>query len=155
MKNNKLSILLRGIIAENPVLILILGTCPTLATTTSVVNALGMGISAMIVLVCSNIVISALRKIIPSKVRIPAYVVIIASFVTIVFMVVEFTKDLKGIKKIPKKVFFSSFFENLSFDSISNKRASALLIASRTPWRVIPSFSAIPDRTVFSRSLLC
>jgi len=79
----------KGLISENPVLRLVLGTCPTLATSTSVVNALGMGISAMIVLVCSNIVISALRKVIPSKVRIPAYIVVIASFVTIVQMIVK------------------------------------------------------------------
>ena len=61
----------KGIIKENPVLRLVLGTCPTLATTTSLESAIGMGISAMIVLVCSNIVISALRKVIPQKVRIP------------------------------------------------------------------------------------
>ena len=79
----------KGLIAENPVFRLVLGTCPTLATSTSVVNALGMGISAMIVLVCSNIVISLLRKVIPSKVRIPAYIVVIASFVTIVQMIVK------------------------------------------------------------------
>ena len=79
----------KGLIAENPVFRLVLGTCPTLATTTSVVNALGMGISAMIVLVCSNIVISLLRKVIPDKVRIPAYIVVIASFVTIVQMIVK------------------------------------------------------------------
>ena len=79
----------KGIIVENPVLRLVLGTCPTLAVSTSVVNAIGMGLSAMIVLVCSNIVISCLRKIIPSKVRIPAYIVIIASFVTIVQMIVK------------------------------------------------------------------
>ena len=79
----------KGLISENPTMRLVLGTCPTLAVTTSVVNALGMGISAMIVLVCSNIAISALRKIIPSKVRIPAYIVIIASFVTIVQMIVK------------------------------------------------------------------
>lgn len=79
----------KGIIAENPVLRLVLGTCPTLATTTSVKSALGMGVAASIVLVCSNIVISALRKVIPQKVRIPAYIVVIASFVTIVQMVVK------------------------------------------------------------------
>ncbi len=79
----------KGIIIENPVLRLVLGTCPTLATSTSVANAIGMGLSASIVLVCSNIAISALRKVIPSKVRIPAYIVIIASFVTIVQMIVK------------------------------------------------------------------
>ena len=89
MKNNKLMILLRGIIMENPVLILILGTCPTLATSTSVISALSMGIAATLVLVCSNIVISALRKIIPDTVRIPCYIVIIAAFVTAVQMLLE------------------------------------------------------------------
>lgn len=79
----------KGIIAENPVLRLVLGTCPTLATTTSVESAIGMGLAASIVLVCSNIAISALRKVIPDKVRIPAYIVIIASFVTIVQMAVK------------------------------------------------------------------
>ncbi|MBR4728183.1 MAG: electron transport complex subunit E [Clostridia bacterium] len=79
----------KGLIKENPVLRLVLGTCPTLAVSTSVVNALGMGVSAMIVLICSNIVISLLRKVIPSKVRIPVYIVVIASFVTIVQMLVK------------------------------------------------------------------
>ena len=84
MKNSKLSILLKGLIKENPVLVLVLGTCPTLAQTTSVMNALYMGIAATIVLLCSNMVISALRKVIPDTVRIPCYIVIIAAFVTIV-----------------------------------------------------------------------
>ena len=88
-KNNKLSILLKGIIAENPVLILILGTCPTLATTTSVISALSMGLAATVVLVCSNVVISALRKVIPDVVRIPCYIVIIATFVTVVQLLLE------------------------------------------------------------------
>ncbi len=81
--------LTKGLIAENPVLRLVLGTCPTLAVSTSVTNAIGMGLSASAVLICSNIVISALRKVIPSKVRIPAYIVVIASFVTIVQMIVK------------------------------------------------------------------
>lgn len=79
----------KGLIKENPVLRLVLGTCPTLAVTTSVMSAVGMGASATAVLICSNIAISLLRKVIPSKVRIPAYIVIIASFVTIVQMVVK------------------------------------------------------------------
>lgn len=79
----------KGIIKENPVLRLVLGTCPTLATTTSMESAIGMGISAAIVLICSNIVISALRKVIPQKVRIPCYIVVIAAFVTIVQMLVK------------------------------------------------------------------
>ena len=83
-KQKKLSILLRGLIAENPVLVLVLGTCPTLAQTGSVIAALSMGIAATVVLVCSNVVISALRKIIPDTVRIPCYIGVIAGFVTIV-----------------------------------------------------------------------
>ena len=79
----------KGLLRENPSMRLVLGTCPTLAITTSVVNAIGMGLSATIVLICSNIAISALRKFIPAKVRIPAYIVIIASFVTIVQMLVK------------------------------------------------------------------
>ena len=88
-KDNKFMIVLRGIIMENPILILILGTCPTLATTTSVISAFSMGIAAAIVLICSNIVISALRKVIPDVVRIPCYIVIIAAFVTIVQMLLQ------------------------------------------------------------------
>lgn len=79
----------KGLIKENPVLRLVLGTCPTLATTTSLESAIGMGLSAAIVLICSNIVISALRKVIPQKVRIPCYIVVIAGFVTIVQMLVK------------------------------------------------------------------
>lgn len=79
----------KGIIKENPVLRLVLGTCPTLAVTTSVSSAIGMGLAATLVLACSNTVISLLRNVIPQKVRIPAYIVIIASFVTIVQMLVK------------------------------------------------------------------
>ena len=81
--------LAKGLFKENPVLVLLLGMCPSLATTTSVINALGMGLSAMVVLICSNAVISALRKVIPGKVRIAAYIVIIATFVTIVEMLLK------------------------------------------------------------------
>ena len=87
--NKKLSILLRGIIAENPVLILILGTCPSLAMSTSVISALSMGLAATVVLIGSNAVISALRHVIPDTVRIPCYIVIIAAFVTAVQMLLE------------------------------------------------------------------
>lgn len=79
----------KGILVENPVLRLMLGTCPTLAVTTSAINGLGMGLSAMVVLVCSNIVISALRKVIPDRVRIPAYITIIATFVTVIQMFIK------------------------------------------------------------------
>lgn len=88
-KETKLGVVLRGIITENPVLILILGTCPTLAMTTDIVSAFSMGIAAMLVLICSNAVISALRRIIPETVRIPCYIVIIAAFVTAVQMLLQ------------------------------------------------------------------
>ncbi|MGN0980697.1 MAG: electron transport complex subunit RsxE [Candidatus Avoscillospira sp.] len=88
-KNNKLSILLKGLIKENPVLVLVLGTCPTLAISTSVTAAFGMGLAATAVLLCSNMAISALRKVIPDQVRIPCYIVLIAGFVSVVSMVME------------------------------------------------------------------
>lgn len=86
MKNGKLSVLLRGILLENPVFVLVLGTCPTLATTKSVIGAVSMGLAATAVLICSNMAISLMRNVIPDKVRIPCYIVIIAGFVTVVSM---------------------------------------------------------------------
>lgn len=84
-----------GIITNNPSFVLLLGMCPLLATSTSVPNGLGMGIAATVVLTCSNIVISLLRKIIPNEIRIAAYIVVIASFVTMVNMLLEaFIPDL-------------------------------------------------------------
>jgi Na+-translocating ferredoxin:NAD+ oxidoreductase subunit E len=85
----KLGILINGILKENPVLVLVLGTCPALAVSTQASNAIGMGLAATAVLVCSNIAISALRKVIPDNVRIPCYIVLIAGFVTIVEMLIK------------------------------------------------------------------
>lgn len=79
----------KGLVIENPVLRLVLGTCPTLAVTTSVKNGIGMGLAATFVLVGSNLVISALRKVIPDKVRIPAFITVIAGFVTIVQLLMQ------------------------------------------------------------------
>ena len=73
-----------GIIKDNPTFVQVLGMCPTLAVTTSAINAIGMGLSTTAVLICSNIAISLIRKIVPAKIRIPAYIVVIASFVTVV-----------------------------------------------------------------------
>ncbi len=81
--------LTKGIIKENPTFVLLLGMCPTLAVTTSAINGMGMGLATMVVLISSNIVISALRKVIPDNIRIPAFIVIIASFVTIVGMLMK------------------------------------------------------------------
>ncbi len=82
--SGKLKTLTAGIIRENPVLVLVLGTCPTLAVSTSALNAIGMGVAATFVLIGSNIVISLLKNVIPDKVRIPCYIVVIAGFVTVV-----------------------------------------------------------------------
>lgn len=89
MANNNLSTLTKGIVKENPVLRLVLGTCPTLAVTTAAFNGVGMGVAATLVLLGSNVVISLLRKVIPDKVRIPAFITIIAAFVTIIQMLVK------------------------------------------------------------------
>ena len=82
-------VFINGILNENPTFRLVLGTCPTLAVTTSAINGIGMGLAATFVLVCSNFVVSCVRKMIPDKARIPAFIVIIATFVTIVQMVMQ------------------------------------------------------------------
>ena len=89
MGENKIAIVTKGLFKENPVFILMLGLCPTLGVTTQVINALGMGLGVIFVLVFSNIFVSLLKNIIPSSVRIPSYIVIIAAFVTIVEMVMH------------------------------------------------------------------
>ena len=86
---SKLKIILNGIIKENPTFVLMLGMCPTLGTTTSAINGMSMGLATMFVLICSNMTISAVRNLIPDKVHIPAYIVIIATFVTIVQLCME------------------------------------------------------------------
>lgn len=86
---NKLKIVLNGIIKENPTFVLMLGMCPTLGTTTSAINGMSMGLATMFVLICSNMTISAVRNLIPDKVHIPAYIIIIATFVTIVQLCME------------------------------------------------------------------
>ncbi len=89
MNNKSIKTILNGIITENPIFALVLGMCPTLATTTSAINGMSMGLATAFVLICSNVVISALRNLIPDKVHIPAYIVVIASFVTIVQLAMQ------------------------------------------------------------------
>lgn len=122
-------VFINGLIKENPTLVLMLGMCPTLAVTTSAVNGLGMGLTTTAVLVLSNVIISLLRKIIPDKIRIPAFIVIIASFVTIMQMLLE--------------AFIPSLYDSLGIyiplivvNCIILGRAEAF--ASKNP--VIPSF---------------
>lgn len=87
--NSAIERLYNGIIKENPTFVLLLGMCPTLAVTTSAMNGIGMGLTTTVVLACSNLFISLLRKIIPDKVRIPAFIVVVAGFVTIVQLLLE------------------------------------------------------------------
>ena len=87
--NKNLKILINGIIKDNPIFVLLLGMCPTLATTSSAINGMSMGLATMFVLICSNLVISLLKNLIPDMVRIPAYIVVIATFVTIIEMVMN------------------------------------------------------------------
>ena len=87
--SNGLKTLTNGLLKENPTFVLVLGMCPTLATTTSAINGMSMGLATMFVLVCSNIVISMLKKLIPDKVRIPAFIVVIATFVTMVQLAMQ------------------------------------------------------------------
>ena len=87
--SKRLSVLTNGLLKENPVLRLVLGTCPTLAVSTMASNGIGMGLAATFVLLCSNVVISALRKVIPDQVRIPCYITLIAGFVSVVQMIVK------------------------------------------------------------------
>ncbi|MBQ6868871.1 MAG: electron transport complex subunit E [Alistipes sp.] len=89
MSNNKLSLVLKGLIKENPTFVLVLGMCPTLGTTTSAINGLGMGVATMAVLIMSNVVIAMIKNLIPDKVRIPAFIVVIASFVTVIDMLMQ------------------------------------------------------------------
>ncbi len=89
MKERLVSALKNGVIVNNPTLVQLLGMCPTLATSTTLTNALGMGLSATLVLIGSNVAISLLRKIIPNKIRIAAYIVIIAGFVTMIDMLIQ------------------------------------------------------------------
>ena len=92
---SKFKYLIDGIVKNNPTFVLVLGMCPTLATTTSAINGMGMGLATMAVLLCSNIVISLLAPAIPNKVRIPCYIVVIAAFVTVVQLVMQaFTPGL-------------------------------------------------------------
>ena len=86
---NKLQLITKGILKENPTFVLILGMCPTLATTTSAINGMGMGAATMAVLIMSNIVISLIKNLIPDKVRIPAFIVVIASFVTVIQLLMQ------------------------------------------------------------------
>ena len=88
-KMNKLQIILSGIIKNNPTFVLVLGMCPTLGTTTSAINGMGMGVATMAVLIMSNLVISLIKNFIPDKVRITAFIVVIASFVTIIQMLMQ------------------------------------------------------------------
>lgn len=86
---NNFKIMMNGIVKENPTFVLLLGMCPTLGTTSSAINGMGMGLATMFVLICSNVVISSIKNLIPDMVRIPSFIVVIASFVTLLQMVMQ------------------------------------------------------------------
>lgn len=86
---NDFKVLMNGIIKENPTFVLLLGMCPTLGTTSSAINGMGMGLATMFVLICSNVVISSIKRIVPDMVRIPVFIVVIASFVTVLQMLMQ------------------------------------------------------------------
>jgi electron transport complex protein RnfE len=86
---NNFKVLMNGIVKENPTFVLLLGMCPTLGTTSSAINGMGMGLATMFVLICSNVVISSIKNLIPDMVRIPAFIVVIASFVTLLQMIMQ------------------------------------------------------------------
>lgn len=86
---NKFNIILNGLIKENPTFVLLLGMCPTLGTTTSAINGLGMGLATTFVLICSNVVLSSIKKLVPDMVRIPSFIVVIATFVTVLQMLMQ------------------------------------------------------------------
>ncbi|MCQ2227381.1 MAG: electron transport complex subunit E [Bacteroidales bacterium] len=86
---NKFKIILNGLVKENPTFVLLLGMCPTLGTTTSAINGLGMGLATTFVLICSNVVLSAIKKLVPDMVRIPSFIVVIATFVTVLQMLMQ------------------------------------------------------------------
>ena len=141
MKHSKLSILIRGLIKENPVLVLVLGTCPTLAISTSVSAAIGMGLAATAVLICSNMAISALRKVIPDQVRIPCYIVLIAGFVSVVSMVLE--------------AYAYSLYESLELIVLCNKVCFAVYFNQYTDFIIMNvrrnhSFSSNTSHFLFS-----
>ena len=87
--NKNLKVIVNGLIKENPIFVLLLGMCPTLATTSSAINGMSMGLATMFVLICSNAVISLLKNVVPDMVRIPAFIVVIATFVTVVEMMMN------------------------------------------------------------------
>lgn len=86
---NNFKVLMNGVVKENPTFVLLLGMCPTLGTTSSAINGMGMGLATLFVLVCSNVVISLIKNLIPDMVRIPSFIVVIASFVTLLQMVMQ------------------------------------------------------------------
>ena len=97
-------IFMNGLLNENPTFRLVLGTCPTLAVTTSAINGIGMGLAATFVLICSNVVVSLVRKLIPDKARIPSFIVVIAAFVTMLQLLLHGEARLRYVYLPPRRV---------------------------------------------------
>ena len=138
-KNDYKKICFDGIVANNPTLRLVLGTCATLALTTSAMNGIGMGLAVTVILLCSNVLVSLLRKVIPNEVRIPAFVLIIATFVTVVRMVLyAYLPDLYD----SMGVFLPLIVVNCIILGRAESFASKT-ISSLRPWTASPTASAL------------
>ena len=106
--------MMNGIIKENPIFVLLLGMCPTLGTTSSAINGMGMGLATMFVLICSNVVISSIKNLIPDMVRIPSFIVVIASFVTLLQMIMQaYVPDLYATLGLSKNPVLPSIFDGI------------------------------------------
>ena len=114
---NNFKVLMNGIVKENPTFVLLLGMCPTLGTTSSAINGMGMGLATMFVLICSNVVISAIKNLIPDMVRIPSFIVVIASFVTLIVVncIVLGRAEAFAAKNNPVASFFDGLGMGLGF----------------------------------------
>lgn len=154
---SKLQILIKGLIRENPTFVLLLGMCPTLGTTTSALNGMGMGAATLFVLTLSNIVISMIKNVVPDKVRIPAFIVVIASFVTVVQLCMEaYMPDLYKTLGVYIPLIVVNCIHSGARRSVRLEKRSARLGIGRFGHR--PGFHAVADaprsrpRTAGSRS---
>jgi Na+-translocating ferredoxin:NAD+ oxidoreductase RnfE subunit len=135
MKTNFRKIATDGVVTQNPTLKLVLGTCPTLALTTMAMNGIYMGLAVTFVLICSNILVSLIRKIVPSQVRIPAFVLIIATFVTIVRLLLD---------KLLPDAYEVLHFEELHFETKTSRQFSKYVIDNSKKYYVLVYAKSAP-----------
>ena len=118
---SKFSLITKGLLKENPTFVLVLGMCPTLATTTSAMNGLEMGLATMFVLILSNIVISLIAPVVPDKVHIPVYIVVIATFVTVLQLLMQAQKLLEEEKSVSEVTYDTGFCDQSHLDRCFHK----------------------------------